>query len=424
MKRTLLWTFAAAAAAAALFASGFAITAAAQSDHQPTHAELVQRWAEAALDAQLKGMKTSLRLTDDQEKDWAPFESAVKDGERVRVLALQKGQGNNLSPMNRLNAKAERLAQDEANLKKIVEAVKPLYGSLSDAQKHKFIALGRMLVPERGRFAMEMKHLRVGEGDRHVAPAAIGGKSAPSEAASTPSTTTAAASGATSAPSAAAAAPDAATPEANGATPAPSEAASTPSTTTAAASGATSAPSAAAAAPDAATPAASRATAGPIGRAFAPTTTTPAAVGVTESAPETSAPATRGATAEPSGTASASTTTTPAAIGSTSAPTGVESRPSGATAAPSGAASGHGATTSAASGTMKASKGATAHASVRRYADLYAYHSRRYGTAYGRNPLAAAVRGVFGGVADLGSLAAYPVYCFPHYGRCHVFVPY
>ena len=54
MKRTLLGTLAAAAAAAALSASGFAITAAAQSDQQPTHAELVQRWAEAALDAQLK----------------------------------------------------------------------------------------------------------------------------------------------------------------------------------------------------------------------------------------------------------------------------------------------------------------------------------------------------------------------------------
>ena len=73
---------------------------------------------------------------------------------------------------------------------------------------------------------------------------------------------------------------------------------------------------------------------------------------------------------------------------------------------------------------MKARKGATAHASVRRYANHYPYHSRHYGTAYGRNPVAAVVRGVFGGVADLGSLAAYPVYCFPHYGRCHVFVPY
>jgi zinc resistance-associated protein len=161
MKLTLLRTFAAAAAAAALCASGFAIAAAAQSNQKPTHAELVQRWAEAALDAQLKGMKTSLRLTADHEKFWGPFESSVKDGDKTRVVALQKDGDNNLSPMDRLNAKAERLAQSQADLEKIVEAAKPLYASLSDAQKHKFITLGRMLVPERGRFAMEMKHFRV-----------------------------------------------------------------------------------------------------------------------------------------------------------------------------------------------------------------------------------------------------------------------
>jgi hypothetical protein len=422
MKRTLLRTFAAAAAAAAFSASGFAITAAAQSDQQPTRAELVQRWAEAALDGQLKGMKTSLRLTADQEKLWDPFESAVKDGEKARVLALQKEQGNSLSPMDRLNAKAERLAQSQADLEKIVEAAEPLYASLSDAQKHKFITLGRMLVPERGRFVMEMKRLRVGEGDQHgAAPAAIGGKSAPSEAASTPATTTPGASGAAPAPSATASAPDAASPEANGATSVPGQAASTPATTT----------PGAASARDAAETAANAATAEPSGAASAPSTTTPAAIGVTESAPEAASPAASGATVEPSGTASAPTPTTPAAIGATSAPTGMESRPSGATAepsgptaAPSGTVSGHGATASATSGTTKAAKGATNHASVRHYANHYTYNSRRYGTAYGRNPVAVVVRGVFGGVADLGSLAAYPVYCFPHYGRCHVFVPY
>ncbi len=279
MKRTLLRTFAAAAAAAALSASGFATTAAAQSDQQPTHAELVQRWAEAALDAQLKGIKTSLRLTDDQEKDWAPFETAVKDGEKARVLALQKEQGNNLSPMGRLNAKAERLAQSQADLEKIVEAAKPLYASLSDAQKHKFIALGRMLVPERGRFAMEMRHLRVGEGDRHVALAAIGGKSAPSEAASTPATATAGTNGAKSAPSAAPSAPDAATPGANGTSSAPSQAASTPATTTPGANGAKSTSGAAASAPDAATSEANGATSAPSRAASTPATTTPRASG-------------------------------------------------------------------------------------------------------------------------------------------------
>jgi hypothetical protein len=165
MKRTLLRTLAGAAAAAAVSASGFAITAAAQSDQQPTHAELVQRWAEAALDAQLKEMKSSLRLNADQEKLWGPFESVVRDGAKARVVALQKEQSDSLSPMDRLNATADRVAQGTANLKKIVEAAKPLYATLDDAQKRKFVTLGRMLVPEHGRFAMEMRHLRMGEGD-------------------------------------------------------------------------------------------------------------------------------------------------------------------------------------------------------------------------------------------------------------------
>jgi hypothetical protein len=165
MKRTVLRMLAAATATAALSVAGFTIITAAQSDEQPTHAELVQRWAEAGIDAQLKGMKTSLRLTADQEKDWSPFESAVKDAEKARVIALQREQSSNLSPMDRNSAKADRFAQSQADLEKIIEAAKPLYQSLDGAQKHKFIALGRMLVPERGQFAKEMRRLSVGEGD-------------------------------------------------------------------------------------------------------------------------------------------------------------------------------------------------------------------------------------------------------------------
>jgi len=112
MKRGLL-ALLAVATAGVLTASGFNMTAAAQSDQKPTHAELVQHWAEAALDTQLKGMKTSLRLTADQDKDWGPFESTVKDVAKVRVVALQKEQAGDLSPMDRLNAKAERLAQSQ-----------------------------------------------------------------------------------------------------------------------------------------------------------------------------------------------------------------------------------------------------------------------------------------------------------------------
>jgi len=92
--------------------------------------------------------------------------------------------------------------------------------------------------------------------------------------------------------------------------------------------------------------------------------------------------------------------------------------PSGSASTPSGAAG----------------SGATAlqrpsHTYVRHYAHYYTRHTHyawRYGHRYryDRNPVAATATGVVGGVADLGSLAAYPIYCFPRYGSCPVYLPY
>ena len=53
------------------------------------------------------------------------------------------------------------------------------------------------------------------------------------------------------------------------------------------------------------------------------------------------------------------------------------------------------------------------------------HHARRHAWRHRYdNPMAAAATGVAGGLADLGSLAAYPFYCFPSYGSCSVRVPY
>jgi hypothetical protein len=57
------------------------------------------------------------------------------------------------------------------------------------------------------------------------------------------------------------------------------------------------------------------------------------------------------------------------------------------------------------------------HTPNRRYAGRNAHRD-------GGNPVAAAATGVAGGVADLGSIAAYPFYCFPNYGSCSVRVPH
>ena len=63
------------------------------------------------------------------------------------------------------------------------------------------------------------------------------------------------------------------------------------------------------------------------------------------------------------------------------------------------------------------------HPSVRHYARRH-YASRSGHRYYSDNPVATAAIGVAGGVADLGSIAAYPFYCFPNYGSCSVRVPY
>jgi opacity protein-like surface antigen len=150
MKRILLGT---------LVAAVLSASAAAQSDQQPTHAEQVQHWAQVGIDTQLKSMKTNLHLSADQDALWGPFEAAVKDGAKARVLALQKEQSDSLSPMDRNLAKADRIAQGQAAIETMVDAAKPLYASLDETQKHKFVTLGRMLVPERGQFAKAIRRL-------------------------------------------------------------------------------------------------------------------------------------------------------------------------------------------------------------------------------------------------------------------------
>ena len=132
----------------------------------------MQHWAadrEAVLDAKLTGMKAGLKLTPDQEKLWGPFESAVRDSAKMRMDAMQemmeaRDHGERMSPVDHLDAMADHLAKAAASLKTIADAAKPLYASLDDRQKHSFGALGRMLMPERARFAEEMWRHREGHG--------------------------------------------------------------------------------------------------------------------------------------------------------------------------------------------------------------------------------------------------------------------
>jgi hypothetical protein len=148
-----------------LAASVLAMTAGAAAlaqDNKPPNAPAMHRmqhWVvdhQALLDAKLAGLKAGLRLTPDQEKLWGPLEAAVRDAAQMRMEHMQdmmermgqmgdmhredmdSGEGETISPLDRLDAVANRMSQAGAALKKIADAGKPLYASLDDGQKRVF----------------------------------------------------------------------------------------------------------------------------------------------------------------------------------------------------------------------------------------------------------------------------------------------
>ncbi|MBV8107201.1 MAG: Spy/CpxP family protein refolding chaperone [Hyphomicrobiales bacterium] len=151
MKCILLGMF----AVAAVSVSGFTLTTAgAQSDQQPSREERRQHWAadrETMVHARLAGMKAGLGLKADQENLWSPFASAIDDAfkshtEAMEEMMKKRESGQRMSPVDRMDFMAGRVAEDAAKLKTISEAAKPLYASLDETQKRNFEVLGRDMV--------------------------------------------------------------------------------------------------------------------------------------------------------------------------------------------------------------------------------------------------------------------------------------
>jgi len=161
-------------AALAICAFGVSATAAPGESSETMGMDRMQHWAtdhEALLDAKLAGLKVVLKLAPDQDKLWTPFEAAVRDAAKMRMEQMKSmmdrmqkmremmGQtqdktdmkdmgptGQEASPVDRLEALAQRMSKQGAALEKVAEAAKPLYASLDDPQKRLFGMLGRELL--------------------------------------------------------------------------------------------------------------------------------------------------------------------------------------------------------------------------------------------------------------------------------------
>ena len=110
------------------------------------------------LDAHLAGMKAALKLTPDQEKNWAAFEASVRDAAQARRDAMKAmrevgARRRTPSPIERMTTMADRLAKASTEIKAIAAAAKPLYDSLDDGQRRHFGPLMATLMehgPHRG----------------------------------------------------------------------------------------------------------------------------------------------------------------------------------------------------------------------------------------------------------------------------------
>ena len=157
----------------AVAASFLATVGAAAQNNPPDMSGWAQHWAadhQALLNAKLAGLKAGLQLTPDQEKLWGPFEAAVRDAAEMRMRHMQEmmqrmgrmhmegmdhpgrrddmdmGEGGRPSPLDRLDALANRLTEVGAALKKVADTGKPLYASLDDQQKRIFGFLAREMM--------------------------------------------------------------------------------------------------------------------------------------------------------------------------------------------------------------------------------------------------------------------------------------
>jgi hypothetical protein len=93
----------------------------------------------AFLDARIAAVHAGLKLNADQEKLWPALETAVRDGltKLGDMRAKARAAGRPTDPLEGMSRMAEAALTRGEALKKITDAAKPLFASLTDEQKHR-----------------------------------------------------------------------------------------------------------------------------------------------------------------------------------------------------------------------------------------------------------------------------------------------
>jgi hypothetical protein len=111
----------------------------------------------AFADARLAALHAGLGLTPDQEKNWPAFEQAAREMAKLRLDRFAAAAGSRRDrapqqqqasdPAERMHRRAAVMTETGNTLKKVADAMDPLYKSLDDGQKRRFAMLEQMLRP-------------------------------------------------------------------------------------------------------------------------------------------------------------------------------------------------------------------------------------------------------------------------------------
>lgn len=148
-------------------------------DRQGPSGDRAQRWRPSAedvaafTDARIAALHAGLKLNAEQEKNWPAMESAMRDlaKQGSERFAARAAVDRRTDPVERLALRADAMESRGAALKKLAAAAGPLYKSLDEGQKHRFVLLARIDRHAFGGWAGRFeRHRHRGPGERHRGP--------------------------------------------------------------------------------------------------------------------------------------------------------------------------------------------------------------------------------------------------------------
>ena len=124
--------------------AGAALAGSAVAQERSRHAEPSANQLSDQSDARTARMRADLRLTPDQENNWAGFESAMRDNSKRRAdreIELRADRTQQKGPVDfidQMRKRADSMSERSADQKKLADASQPLFASLNDQQKRRF----------------------------------------------------------------------------------------------------------------------------------------------------------------------------------------------------------------------------------------------------------------------------------------------